>query len=248
MTSYPGSPGNGSSARVNASPLGLRASLTLLAALIVVTAVVFGTCFLALRFVPGARGQVIGILTATLLVVSTLYLATIHLALRRADTHWRALGFTRPTLRIFHLLWQIPVIVMLAAAAQVSVIAMTGTDADEPPTNAIDTLFINTGPLYLALLLVAVVILTPLWEEAIFRGVIGGGVRRRHGAVLAAVVSAVAFAVAHFIPILLAYYLVMGLSLAYLREFHRTLWAPTIMHAVVNAIASSTLVAAALTA
>ncbi|WP_166984094.1 hypothetical protein [Paramicrobacterium fandaimingii] len=65
---------------------------------------------LVIILVPGAREIGLVVLGVTLPVHAALLLVVIHWGLRRAGTGWRALGFTRPTLHILHLLWQIPVV------------------------------------------------------------------------------------------------------------------------------------------
>lgn len=90
----------------------------------------------------------------------------------------------------------------------------------------------------------AVAGLTPFWEEMLFRGMIQGSIRARFGRLAGVVMSALVFAVAHGIPIMLPYMLILGLSLALLREFHKSLWAPLVMHCTLNVVASSAIVIA----
>lgn len=233
-------------ARPNVSPLGLRASLVVLASLIVATGLVVGALFGLSFFTTALVNHAFTAVTLTVVALSAFYLVIIHLALRRTGNTWRSLGFTRPTVRLAHLMWQIPLGLVLVTLAQVVVIAITGTDP-AAEQSGIGTAFRNVGPITVVLLWLTIVVVTPIWEEAIFRGVIAGGIRRKHGVVLAGLVSSAAFAAAHAIPLLTPYFLVAGLYLFYLREFHRTLWAPVIFHFTINAIASSTVVFGALT-
>jgi membrane protease YdiL (CAAX protease family) len=219
----------------SAAPLGARAILGILAALLIVTVVVFGAALLGLLLVPGARAAFVPVMAAALLVHPAAMLLTLNVGLRRAGSGWRAIGPRRPTARILHLLWQIPTILVLLLLVQGLALLVTG----EPATDggAVDTLISGTAPAAVAVV-VGVVLLTPIWEEVVFRGLVHGGLRRRLGPVFASTLGAVIFAACHGVPVLLPYLLTLGLSLAYLREFHRTLWAPVCMHVVVNGLAT----------
>lgn len=75
-------------------------------------------------------------------------------------------------------------------------------------------------------------------EEAAFRGIVFGGFKRRCTATVSVVVSSAVFAVAHGVPILMPYLAALGVALAVLYEWHRTLWAPIIAHAMLNGVVS----------
>ncbi|MBG6060096.1 membrane protease YdiL (CAAX protease family) [Cryobacterium sp. MP_M5] len=219
------------------SPLGWRATLGILATLLLVTVLVFGSVALAILFIPGGRDIALPLLAVTLVVHATLMLLTLHWGLRRAGSGWHQMGLTQPTPRILHLLWQIPTIVLLLAAVQGTAFALTGETASN--NDGIDTLFAGVGPLLVATTFVGVALLTPIWEEMVFRGLIYGGLRRRLGFLPATVLSAAAFALVHGIPILLPYLITAGIALAYLREFHTTLWAPITLHVTLNTFAAA---------
>ena len=87
-----------------------------------------------------------------------------------------------------------------------------------------------------ALLILAVVVLAPLAEEALFRGLLYGGFRRRLPLWAAAGLSAVIFGGAHmnvslFVPLTLA-----GLILAMVFEKSQSLWPSTVAHATLNGV------------
>ncbi|WGW11419.1 CPBP family intramembrane metalloprotease [Saxibacter everestensis] len=229
------------------SPLNLRSSLVLLAVLVLVTLLTFGTVVLAIFLVPGVRQVGPALLGAVLPVHAALLLLVIHRGLRRAGTGWRELGFTRPTVRIFHLLWQIPLVLVALVTVQLLTFAITGDSPAPEGGGGVESLVAGTGPLVALAVFLGVAILTPLWEEAIFRGIVHGGLRRRLGRLGASFISAAIFAAAHGVPILLPYMVTLGLALALLREFHKTLWAPVIMHALLNSLVTGTLVVSVLT-
>lgn len=93
-------------------------------------------------------------------------------------------------------------------------------------------------------MLVTGVLLAPVVEETLFRGVVFGTIRRRN-AILAYAVSTVLFAVYHlwqymvfsFTPSLLLYllqYLPAGLVLGWCYEHGRSIWAPVFLHMIIN--------------
>ena len=79
-------------------------------------------------------------------------------------------------------------------------------------------------------------VLTPLWEEVLFRGLIFQALTHRMPWFLAALLAAAIFAAIHIAPPALAYVFVLGLSACLLLRFHGNLWAPIILHAVNNTI------------
>lgn len=115
-------------------------------------------------------------------------------------------------------------------------IALTG-DESNPQADLADA---AAGPVPgLVGVLLAGALLVPVAEELLFRG-IGYGALRRHGAVLAAVVSAVLFGLAHGINVVLFGTIVLGLVAAVLYERSRSIWPAIVAHGVNNAIVFGT--------
>lgn len=71
-----------------------------------------------------------------------------------------------------------------------------------------------------------------------------GSIAARFGRLASVITSSLVFAAAHGVPILLPYMVVLGVTLALLREFYRNLWAPLAMHCILNTIASSAILSA----
>ncbi len=218
------------------SLLGLRASLLLLLALVLTTLVIFGAAVAGILFLPGGRELAVNVLAVTLFVHGAAMLAVLHWGLRRAGSGWRELGFHRPTSRMLHLFWQVPLIFLVVITVQGLVFTLSGEVPEDG--GGVDAVLVGVGPGLTIIAIIGIAILTPIWEEAAFRGIIYGGLKRRLGLIAAALISATLFAVAHGVPILLPYMVTMGLAFVYLREFHRTLWAPIVMHASVNTLAA----------
>ncbi|WP_458458818.1 CPBP family intramembrane glutamic endopeptidase [Pseudobutyrivibrio sp.] len=150
------------------------------------------------------------------------------------------LGFRRPGLRILHLLWQIPVAIIVCMLAQglflglLSLIDFDTTTARSTSDPLKDLGGVST-PLTAVVVLV-VTVLTPLWEEVLFRGALLDGLSRRFRPFTAVVLSAALFAVVHLVLVGFAYLFMLGLALALLRRFHGNIWAPILLHAASNAL------------
>ncbi|WP_246018514.1 CPBP family intramembrane glutamic endopeptidase [Arthrobacter crusticola] len=174
---------------------------------------------------------------ATAVIFLSLYL---HL-FRRNRLSLGDLGFRRPTRRMFHLLWQIPVSMLAAGALQglfLAALAPLGVDtssagsSDDTLTEAITG--VPAAVFVIAFIVIAV--LTPLWEEVLFRGAFLSGFLRRFRPSAAILLSAALFAAVHLVLLTFAYLFALGVALALLQRFHRNLWAPVLLHAANNAV------------
>lgn len=87
----------------------------------------------------------------------------------------------------------------------------------------------------LVCLLIVAVMVAPIIEEVVFRGLLYQLVRARKGVSLAIIVSAVAFAGVHFIPLLLGVFVVMGIVFALVTEHFKSLYPAILLHALNNA-------------
>ena len=87
-------------------------------------------------------------------------------------------------------------------------------------------------------LLVLAVLIAPVAEEVFFRGMLYNALRRRLRVVVAAPVQAIIFGLSHhFGPADTTGVVLIGLAFALLYEWRKTLLAPVLMHAMVNALA-----------
>ncbi|MBQ1027762.1 CPBP family intramembrane glutamic endopeptidase [Micromonospora sp. C95] len=96
----------------------------------------------------------------------------------------------------------------------------------------------NAGWLSLALTLVAGSVITPLGEEAFFRGVLANALFARYRAWIAVIASAAIFAVAHGINPVLPAAFVVGVLAALLFRWSGSIWPGVVLHAVNNAAAT----------
>jgi membrane protease YdiL (CAAX protease family) len=133
----------------------------------------------------------------TLVVVSQLLvLGTSLLYLRaRHRLGWRLWGPVRPALR--HVGWGLLIGVGGFVGIQMSLgILLTFLGETDPPEQALLSEAL-AGGLTTILVLVAAVVLAPILEEVVFRGVLFQGLRRRIGLWPAATISSVVFGVVH---------------------------------------------------
>lgn len=221
----------------------LRTAVTSLG-LVAACVVVFGAAFVGVHLagLVELSGATLPVLLTGLTAAPVLAL---HLYLgRRHALTWTDLGFRRPTWRLLHLLWQLPATLVVGALTQGVVTAVTsgGSMDSARPDDVLDDLL--TGSVALAVLLVVLVaVVTPVWEEVLFRGALLAGFRSRFGPVLSVVLTAVVFALVHGFPPTMPYLFVIGLSLGWVRLFHDNLWASVALHAANNAIVTAVAIA-----
>ncbi|WP_258069864.1 CPBP family intramembrane glutamic endopeptidase [Arthrobacter sp. SX1312] len=182
------------------------------------------------------------LVTVTVAAILALYLHLVRRnGLRPAD-----LGFRRPTPRLFHLLWQIPVIILVCGSLQgLFLVALTSLGVDTASAGTADPLAeisSLSGP-WIAVCFLIIAVLTPLWEEVLFRGAFLDGFTRRFRPVVAITLSAALFAAVHLVLLTFVYLFTLGIALALLRRFHRNLWAPILLHAANNALVTLTVLA-----
>lgn len=77
-------------------------------------------------------------------------------------------------------------------------------------------------------------VIAPLGEEALFRGVLYGWLRRKWGPLAGTIVSALLFGIPHWNPYWAAFATVMGMVLAVVYEKSGSLWPPILLHMSYN--------------
>lgn len=160
------------------------------------------------------------------------------------------LGFRSMGRRGWHLLWQIPLTIGVGLTAT-AVIAGTllGLEPAGDSGSVTDAAAEGAGALFVVL--AAVLILGPLFEEIMIRRITMGWLDRVLGALLPArwlaltlstVLSSLAFALLHVVAPVVVWTFFLGLGCALLTRRHRSLWAGFLLHMVVNTLATATLV------
>lgn len=164
-------------------------------------------------------------------------LAGLWLALvRRRGWGLRELGFVACTRSAWHLLWEVPVALVVGLVCTATLGTLLGLVPDGTEQSAImGTL--TAAPWSLVVGAVCIVLVVPVLEEVVFRRVLLSWLRTRVPVGVAVVVASAAFAAAHVLPVLMLYTFFLGLSAALLMLWHRSLWAPLALHATNNALA-----------
>lgn len=223
----------------NHSHLPTKVTALLLGGIVAITVILFGLALLALLYLPGLKPHALTVLAWTILAQTVIVILFIHIVLRRKQIRWNDIGLRRPTWRLLHLLWQIPVMFIILIISQLIAAALFHASPSSSGGNGINDIVRLVSPVSAAAVFVAVGILTPIWEEIIFRGVIYGGLRQKFGIVVSVLLSAAIFALAHGVPILLPYFITAGVLLALLYEFHKTLVASMIAHCAINSLVTA---------
>lgn len=191
--------------------------------------------------ITGAIGPALDVLLPAALTAMTaaVYLALYVHLFRRNKLTLADVGFRRPTRRMFHLLWQGPATIVAGFCLQLTFLGILGLmDVDTSAAGAGNGGLADIGhlpALSMAITAFAIAVLTPLWEEVLFRGAFLDGLSRRFRPAAAIALSAAVFAAIHLVPLNFVYLFAVGIALALLRRFHQNLWAPVIVHAVNNA-------------
>jgi membrane protease YdiL (CAAX protease family) len=146
--------------------------------------------------------------------------------------HWRR-GLSRQVAEGF--MWGIGIIMLTAVL--VSLESNSLHMPVQPNNPFVYSPAVQKTPWELALVIaLAVVVMAPLAEEALFRGLLYGGIRKTFGRWPAALVSALIFGAAHMNASLLLPLAVAGLILAMIYERSDSLWPSTVAHATLNGV------------
>lgn len=97
------------------------------------------------------------------------------------------------------------------------------------------------NPLEISLLVFSAVILAPLWEELIFRGLLYGYLKSRMSVFAALLVSSLIFSAYHFNLDALMPLLIVGIATGYIYERTRSLYFAIFFHALFNALSMAVL-------
>ena len=191
------------------------------------------------------------------IVVDAMLLGTLWLWLRSRHRGWRAALRLVPPAKIGRevligaaLGVAVRIVAGIAAAIVIAILAAaTGEEVAVPEQVTSDL----HGYQLLVFALFAIVV-APVTEEFLFRGVLFRSVRDRYGFWPGALTSALLFGVIHYVPgpwpdalALQITMVVTGLGLAWVYEWRKTLLAPVVGHAAFNLIAVVVIVSDALT-
>lgn len=191
---------------------------------------------LSIRLTIGAPAAGPAVMLVLLAVQAVVPLIAVYLVVvRRRGVSWRQIGL-RPAPRGWYSRAVLLALLtlFLVAGVNLAMQALTGEPLRNPQIEILAPVAVS-WPALLGLLAVAGIVF-PFVEEILFRGLLYGWLRGRFGVAAGFVLSAVMFAGAHGILILLPALFVVGLMLAWTRERSGSLWPPIILHGSFNAL------------
>ena len=182
----------------------------------------------------------IGILLTNLVCLQCSMVALVFLLLRKSKSHWRAAfgPIGRPAFQ----LWLSPALFGMAFVLPAfglhyisqTVLAQLG---HEPVVQeAVQMVMATEHPVEVGLQVVSVVIMAPIAEELLFRGILYNTIKHTGYPLAGMIISAALFALVHGSLALTLPLFVMGLALAWVYEKSGSIIAPMVMHATFNAI------------
>ena len=176
--------------------------------------------------------------------IGVMSIATVSLMLwwvGRSSISWASLGFRPISWRLLHILWQAPLVLLGALLTQVLFAAIFNLS---PPESSVNTTALEVSTPGAVILLASAIILVPIWEEVVFRGVVFNALRQRYRLPLSLILASAIFAIAHIAFPIFPYLFMLGLGLCLVYAFHRNTWASIIVHAFVNLVASAAVLSA----
>lgn len=220
------------------------------------TAALFFASFLVLKFVTDAVGSSANIspsravqfaLAAQWLILPVIFWPIVRGVPARA--HFRMIGlhtgqgvFREIVAGLFGYLAGIPIMILAVLVSAILIIgkgllggnAHGGGAPASPPENPIIGI-VTQGGVTVVMLYALATVWAPIVEESVFRGALLRHLRARMPLVVAAIVSAVAFALAHgYEWMALGPVFAIGFNFAIIREWRGSLIAPIVAHALHN--------------
>ena len=140
------------------------------------------------------------------------------------------LGFRPLGIRGWHLVWQVPAGILGALVCTSIVGTLFGIESD----GRTDTM--GSGTALVLFTLGAYLLIGPFLEEVVFRRLIMGYLDRIMPAAASVILSSLVFGLAHIAPPAIIYAFFVGVSLALVTRWHRSLWAGFILHMCNNVL------------
>lgn len=198
-----------------------------------VTVVVFGGLLSVALIVEWPDETLAGAIAAAIALQAVGCIVVIALFMRTYAIPAAEIGLVPPTRRMWHLAWQVPIILVGLSLINMGFFTLLFGPGASAPEQSKD--FLRGLPvLYAVFGVLGVGILTPIWEELYFRGMLLRLFQLTIGVRWAVVASAAIFAVAHVQPLLFLYLFCAGVVMALMRKFYGNIWAPMVLHMVMN--------------
>ncbi|MDF2977473.1 MAG: hypothetical protein K0S40_2201 [Actinomycetospora sp.] len=172
--------------------------------------------------VPSLGLGAAGFLVASLIVTALRVRSAAAVGLRRTSWRWIGLGVVAGIVGL-----------VTSVGVVAAYVAISGDTSDLRPDLSAGA---SGSGVQVALFLVLGAVLVPFAEELFFRGLLFGALRR-HGFLVAALVSSVLFGLAHGLSVALVGAALFGALTAVLYERSRSIWPAVAAHVTNNAIA-----------
>ena len=140
------------------------------------------------------------------------------------------LGFLPLGRRGWHLLWQVPLVILAAGVAAAIVGPLLGISPSDNISAA------DGRGVMVVVSLACYLLLAPLAEEIVFRRLLMGYLDRSVPAFASVILSSLLFGVAHIAPPVIVYATFLGMGCALVTRFHNSLRAGFIVHLVNNVV------------
>ena len=154
--------------------------------------------------------------------------------LKRRGKTWRDIGFVAPARPLAPLLWQIPAIIVIAGLVQAGVMQLVFGGPVATGQESVKQALETGLSVPAAVAVFGIAVLTPLWEEALFRGFLFHALANRWPLVRAIPLTGLGFAAFHMLPPVMPFIFCLGTGAAWLTAHYRSLWPAVLLHAVNN--------------
>ncbi|WP_343564736.1 CPBP family intramembrane glutamic endopeptidase [Kiloniella sp. b19] len=111
---------------------------------------------------------------------------------------------------------------------------LLGDSFNNPQSTVVETL--GHTPSSLVVLITGTLIIAPVLEEIIFRGLLLGWLELKMSRLKALMVSSLAFALVHGAPLLVPALFVAGMGFGFARQKAKSLWPAIVLHAIFNGL------------
>ena len=182
----------------------------------------------------------IGILLTNLVCLQCSMVALVFLLLRKSKSHWRAAfgPIGRPAFRLWlgPALFGMGFVLPAFGLHYISQTVLAQLGHEPVVQEAVQMVMATEHPVEVGLQVVSVVIMAPIAEELLFRGILYNTIKHTGYPLAGMIISAALFALVHSSLALMLPLFVMGFALAWVYEKSGSIIAPMVMHATFNAI------------
>ncbi len=188
----------------------------------------------------------VSVVGALLLITPLVVCVAGHLVLMRRGPRLRPhdLGLTWPNRFPVGLLLWVPSAIVTSALATGATLGLVNTfggsaPADGSGPSATSSLVAELPPGAALAIAAGMVIVFPLFEEIVCRGMLHGALSRHVAPWAAVVLSALLFSVLHVTPLVMPYVFVLGLWLAWLHRRYESILPAVVLHCCNNALVAA---------